>query len=440
MVQQVLPVWREELQRLNKHMWRSPMKSVNDNSIRIIIAIAIPIMVLVVLMLSIYKYAGLFFVEGSLSAVNGEMTVEGTAGAGDGNEDEGAQDDSQSDKGLESSPVKHIQKIEYLNKTSESQGLRQVVNLLEIDVSAPGVRIVPVLSSDLIYGFEILSSMVSRKNAYAAVNGGFYTLYGLPSGMVVIDGQLITLSTGKFPVFTLTDGIADITDFNSELTIRYKGSDGRLGTINADCMNTPVGEGLTAVYTPLYGRTNRMETQNMTVTIRNGIVEDVGIYPAETSIPVDGMLLTFALPMQYSGEGLPVIAGDSISLIHSPDFIKTGTQAYECGSWIVRDGQIVIGDKDIWVGVLTNHDPRTVIGIREDGTVLLITVDGRQPGYSEGMTGRELGEYLLENGVKEAAMLDGGASTEMIVDGEIVNKPSFKSQERPLAGALLIFK
>ena len=36
-------------------------------------------------------------------------------------------------------------------------------------------------------------------------------------------------------------------------------------------------------------------------------------------------------------------------------------------------------------------------------------------------------------------MLDGGASTEMIVDGEIVNRPSYRGQERKIAGALAVF-
>jgi exopolysaccharide biosynthesis protein len=54
------------------------------------------------------------------------------------------------------------------------------------------------------------------------------------------------------------------------------------------------------------------------------------------------------------------------------------------------------------------------------------------------MTCRELGEFLIDYGVKSAAMLDGGASTEMIVEGEVVNKPSFKEQERPLGGGLVV--
>ena len=90
------------------------------------------------------------------------------------------------------------------------------------------------------------------------------------------------------------------------------------------------------------------------------------------------------------------------------------------------------------MGVLTNRDPRTAIGIREDGTVIQLTVDGRQPGYSAGFTGRELAENLIVCGAVDAAMLDGGASTAMLFEGELVNRPSHKGQEREIAGAILV--
>jgi len=88
--------------------------------------------------------------------------------------------------------------------------------------------------------------------------------------------------------------------------------------------------------------------------------------------------------------------------------------------------------------VMTNWDPRTAIGLKDEDTVVLFTVDGRQPGYSAGLTGAELADVLLKYGVKDAAMLDGGASTEMIIEGKIANRPSFKGQERPLGGAIAV--
>jgi len=82
--------------------------------------------------------------------------------------------------------------------------------------------------------------------------------------------------------------------------------------------------------------------------------------------------------------------------------------------------------------------PRTAAGIDRDGTVLmLVVVDGRQPGYSEGMSERELAELMLELGCSDALNLDGGGSTVMIlgnaaVKQRIANRPSDVSGPRPI--------
>jgi exopolysaccharide biosynthesis protein len=68
--------------------------------------------------------------------------------------------------------------------------------------------------------------------------------------------------------------------------------------------------------------------------------------------------------------------------------------------------------------------PRTAIGQTEDGTVLMLTVDGRQIGYSLGCTVSDCTDVLLEYGAVQAANLDGGSSTIMVYKGEVLNKPS----------------
>lgn len=322
--------------------------------------------------------------------------------------------------------------VSYEHLTVIIGGNRQEINQLQIDVSKPGVKVMPVLSGDLIYGFENLSAMASRKSAYAAVNGGFFSRYGLPSGMVATDGRLIAGSTGKYPVFTVSGGKASLGEIKSSLWLDYGN-----GRLKIDRLNSPVGKDEAAVFTPDYGSSSRVHAENLAVTVRNGLVTDIGVYKGEVDIPEDGMLFTFLKPEFSDLADLPFKKGAVVKLVHEPG-LPSGLQAYECGNWLVKDGKMVVKDKDEWVGVMTNYDPRTAVGIKQDGTVILLTVDGRQPGYSEGMTGRELAEYLLQIGVTNAAMLDGGASTEMIVNGKIVNRPSFKGQERPLAGGLVV--
>lgn len=65
--------------------------------------------------------------------------------------------------------------------------------------------------------------------------------------------------------------------------------------------------------------------------------------------------------------------------------------------------------------------PRTGIGQRADGTVILVVIDGRQPSWSMGATLRDLMNIFIEYEAENAANLDGGSSTEMIYDNQIIN-------------------
>jgi exopolysaccharide biosynthesis protein len=69
------------------------------------------------------------------------------------------------------------------------------------------------------------------------------------------------------------------------------------------------------------------------------------------------------------------------------------------------------------------HNPRSAIGYYEPGHYCLVTVDGRQSGYSRGMTLTELSELFLSLGCVDAYNLDGGQSAMMTFDGNIVNQP-----------------
>jgi len=98
---------------------------------------------------------------------------------------------------------------------------------------------------------------------------------------------------------------------------------------------------------------------------------------------------------------------------------------------LLRDGEILPGPSDV-------RHPRTALGLdRGRRTLVLAVVDGRQPGYSEGMSERELAELMLELGCSDALNLDGGGSSVMVIrqaEGEhsIVNRPSDKRGPRPV--------
>ncbi|MCY6957084.1 phosphodiester glycosidase family protein [Clostridium brassicae] len=75
--------------------------------------------------------------------------------------------------------------------------------------------------------------------------------------------------------------------------------------------------------------------------------------------------------------------------------------------------------------------PRTAIGQRKDGSIMLLVIDGRQPG-SLGATYREVQDLMYENGAYNAANLDGGSSSTLYYEGEVINNPCDALGERSI--------
>ncbi|MDA8336391.1 MAG: phosphodiester glycosidase family protein [Peptococcaceae bacterium] len=94
--------------------------------------------------------------------------------------------------------------------------------------------------------------------------------------------------------------------------------------------------------------------------------------------------------------------------------------------------QITHGDGGWGVG------PRTAIGQRKDGTILLLVIDGRQPGYSIGATLLDVQNILYKNGAYVAANLDGGSSATMYYNGKVINRPADLLGERSIPTAIIV--
>jgi hypothetical protein len=110
----------------------------------------------------------------------------------------------------------------------------------------------------------------------------------------------------------------------------------------------------------------------------------------------------------------------------------------------LRGGAIAAPSRESYpAGV--KRDPRTNVGIAADGRVLMVTVDGRQPGYSIGLRLREMGKLMRSLGAVSAINLDGGGSTLMARRNKrtggfaVVNRPS-DGQPRPASQALAAFQ
>lgn len=116
--------------------------------------------------------------------------------------------------------------------------------------------------------------------------------------------------------------------------------------------------------------------------------------------------------------------------------IKEGIEsAIEFGPYIIVNGKNQI--KNANSGGI---NPRTAIGQRQDGTIILVVIDGRRPGYSIGTNLLELQNIFERYGAYNAANLDGGYSTCMYYDGREVNAPATDMGTRYLPNAFIIEK
>lgn len=98
---------------------------------------------------------------------------------------------------------------------------------------------------------------------------------------------------------------------------------------------------------------------------------------------------------------------------------------------------IVNGEPLEALGTGSGLNPRTAIGQRADGTMLLLTIDGRQ-GNSLGASLADVRDVMLEYGAVNAYNLDGGSSTNMIFNGEIINNGASLVGLRKMCNAWLV--
>jgi exopolysaccharide biosynthesis protein len=99
------------------------------------------------------------------------------------------------------------------------------------------------------------------------------------------------------------------------------------------------------------------------------------------------------------------------------------------------DTPLIINGKT--VAVSSGLNPRTAIGQKSDGTVVLLVIDGRN-GVKLGASLKEVQTILLQRGVVNAANLDGGSSSTMYYNGEVINDPCDWNGERTVATAVYV--
>ena len=96
-------------------------------------------------------------------------------------------------------------------------------------------------------------------------------------------------------------------------------------------------------------------------------------------------------------------------------------QGWSFGPKLIDNGQIPSGFNTS--DAIIAHNPRAAIGYFAPGHYCLVYVDGRQPDYSKGLTMEELSQVMIDLGCVDAYNLDGGQSSMMTFQGEVVGQP-----------------
>lgn len=322
--------------------------------------------------------------------------------------------------------------MSYKNIKTKVDEKEQIINILKVDLNRKDVEVKPILSQNEIFGYETTSSMISREGGYAGVNGGFFGDYGQPSGLMVIDGEVLT-SSEHYPVFGINN---ENKAFMDEVKIDIEIDLGNR-TLKLDGINKRPSNDEAVILTRKFGPTTRISQRTLNIIIQNNTIKKINWSSQPVTIPKDGQVIVVAGKAAEKFEGFKLGQQAKYEIRLQPhNNIK---HAIECGAWLIKDGKKVECQWDKWIGSTRSREPRTALGLTKDNKLLLLTVDGRQSGKSIGFTGSQLADYMMGLEVQQAAFLDGGGSTTMWANDKVVNTPSVKGEERKVGNAIGIF-
>lgn len=349
------------------------------------------------------------------------------------------------------------------------------VQVVRVDRAAlPQVR---ASYGDSVGTAETTSSISAADRAMAAVNAGFFIVHdtdgypGAPSGIGVYNGKLSSEAVNGRAALTLDGKRARIAPLRSSITVRSRdgarreidGVDRKPGLIHL-CGGVG-GDQPTELPRHSGGCTDPSELildnheLGTDVTTGPGVQASLDRHGKVTSlgdlggqVPVGGRLL------QGTGdaaEWLRVHAqpGTKLQVVSRLTDNKGATIHTSPGTSIVGGGPILVRHGSRLIDARAEGDslddtpsfvysfgmrrnPRTMVGIDAEGGLLLVTADGRQPGYSIGLSFTEQADVMRSLGAVSAMNLDGGGSTTMTVDSQVTNSPTDATGERPVGDVL----
>ena len=338
-------------------------------------------------------------------------------------------------------------------------GEELIVNCVTVDLKAEGVSVKAAVGKDVIYvadpleGRETVSAMTERRDALIGLNADFFPFTGDPLGVCIIDGELVSEpAPRKAVVAILKDGtcVFDNPTWSASLTLS------RGVSRQIDGIDRPRETNEVIVYTKMFDSSTRSKYKGTEVICQssdlpvqcgktlNLTVVEVRTDAVNTPIPADGVVISSGGPAaSFLKENLQ--PGDKLrikfDITSAGDVDWTQVQQAVGGRpMILNDGREHINLEYEGVGksFSTTLHPRSAAGITADGKLMLVSVDGRQPGLSKGISLPSLAALMKRLGALHAINLDGGGSTTMAYRGIVINSPS-GGDLRPVADALLVF-
>lgn len=334
-----------------------------------------------------------------------------------------------------------------------SSGMQKVYKL-EADPFNEFFKIETAISNETVNGYEKTTDMANRvdsdgNSVVGAINGDFYdTSSGIPIGMMVKGGEIVATSSNWSGIgFT---GNSNTVIGTPEFEMGFSTEDGEGDVTKINHINKKRSTSDLILYTPKFGTDTKTNSYGTEVVLR-----------VTSGSPRAGTSMT-AVVEEIVDEKGSVPLRDGLVVLSGHGDVRDKLRALKVGETVNMSFSVnepwgnateAIGGKDILIkngivqeGLDKEKNPRTAIGVKADGNIVVVAVDGRQPGFSEGISLNELATMMKEMGAVNALNLDGGGSTTFATrqPGEqgvsIVNSPSDGSERRNANGLLFISK
>jgi len=304
-----------------------------------------------------------------------------------------------------------------------------VVHVLEVEWEAFGGRAEVALA---LAPATLLR--LTPANALAAVNGDYFVERlqdgrpGDPTGIAVVRGNVLSEHAPGRTALIVDAGASRIARLETRLEVVNRAGESR----RIDGLNRALG------------RRRDVDGHDTTTVVADEIVLETSHQQAgwPGQLGVWSALTAIGSPQSWlAAQNLSELSL-SLKVLEEGQQLHGNYSAVGGGPQLLKDGELAIrareeGFERLLYTFGLRRNPRTLAGVTDDGRLLLVVVDGRQPEWSVGATFEESARLLQALGARDGLNLDGGGSSTMVIRGEVVNRPS-EGKPRAIGDAIVI--